>query len=100
MDAYIREIAKAYGVPWSSDPSETSEKVRPVLRLQSATHHYKQTDPIDGVAQEDQKDSETGKKGEEGGKGPELPSAPVVGKEGKEDDFDVLAKRFAELKKR
>ncbi len=97
MDAYLGEIAKGYGVPWSLNPPETSEKVCLVLSLQSATHYHQKTDPVHGVAQEDQG---TGDKVEKGGKGPELPSAPVVEKVEKEEDFDVLAKRFAALKKR
>ncbi|KAF9444605.1 DUF292-domain-containing protein [Macrolepiota fuliginosa MF-IS2] len=85
VDGYLREIARGYGVPWSSDPSEPvdSEKEKAV---EDGSRENKSPD----------ENTERGEKGVDS-----LPSAPTPKKvEEEEDTFDALAKRFAELKKR
>ncbi|KDR85600.1 hypothetical protein GALMADRAFT_234561 [Galerina marginata CBS 339.88] len=100
VNAYLQEIAKAYGVPWSSPdepPSASSDE-----------EESKESAGLDGtpVPNLSEKISEDGQE-----KGPEkprqstsvTPEPPKAGDTKKppvEDEFEILSKRFAELKKR
>ncbi|KAF9531823.1 regulator of Vps4 activity in the MVB pathway-domain-containing protein [Crepidotus variabilis] len=95
VDAYLTEIAKAYGVPWSaSGPIEIPEAVT----------DEKKADDSGSV--EGQKDNEDVKAKTE--ISPSNPDLPTLSQDTKkptspdppEDEFDLLSKRFAALKKR
>ncbi|PPR06144.1 hypothetical protein CVT26_005366 [Gymnopilus dilepis] len=92
VDAYLREIAKAYGVPWTDpeaqpdDSSEGQEKSEAALEASERT------------GEEKSKGSETPSVPPESSK----PSSDVKGASSPpvEDEFELLSKRFAALKKR
>jgi len=100
VDAYLREIALAYGVPWlstdeltSTDANSTAQKVKD----NDPTKEEKTNVPIHNDSQTTQavitsdRDAVT-KSGDHN-----KPFKPVPPPE---DDFENLAKRFADLKKR
>ncbi|KAJ3551433.1 hypothetical protein NP233_g13082 [Leucocoprinus birnbaumii] len=81
VDGYLREIARGYGIAWGSDTTDENNAEKT---------EDKPDEGGDQISEEkDQADE----------KGGSLPSPPVSKVE-KEDDFDTLAKRFADLKKR
>jgi len=100
VDAYLREIALAYGVPWgsadelaSTDTNSTAQKVKD----DDLTKEPEKTnDAIDDNSQTAQTTVKTSDAVTKSGDHKKLikPVPPP------EDDFDSLAKRFADLKKR
>ncbi|KIK70474.1 hypothetical protein GYMLUDRAFT_209650 [Collybiopsis luxurians FD-317 M1] len=103
VNAYLAEITKAYGVPWTStdggDGPEGDVKVSaaksdiplPDFKAEAASTLLTPKLPdIPSTEEANEKVDST----KEGSKSPVTKPAPP------EDDFDVLAKRFAALKKR
>ncbi|PPQ64250.1 hypothetical protein CVT24_008653 [Panaeolus cyanescens] len=90
VDAYLKEIAKAYGVPWSP-PGEEVENAE-----------VESTEPQqDDQPKDNEKTADKANPQKSSSNTPE-PTKPVVEtkKPSPEDDFDILARRFADLKKR
>ncbi|PPQ90948.1 hypothetical protein CVT25_008259 [Psilocybe cyanescens] len=101
VDAYIREITKAYGVPWSSlddlNPASVEEEDLKDGEKEDSTP----SDPSEKKNEEAKtKDQATTSvipepsKAADAKKHSASPAPPV------EDEFELLSKRFAELKKR
>ncbi|KAF4612004.1 hypothetical protein D9613_004146 [Agrocybe pediades] len=100
VDAYLREIAKAYGVPWST-PDELTPAI-PEDRVESSADRVTETASATKSDEKDDKDKQKEKSKDEppsttgkAGDTKKTSSPPPV-----EDEFDLLAKRFAELKRR
>ncbi|KAH9486366.1 IST1-like protein [Psilocybe cubensis] len=101
VDAYIREITKAYGVPWSSpdDPN-------PASLVQDMKDEQKEdvppTDPTEKTDEanksKDQGSSSTTP--EPSSKATDSKKSSVSSPPPIEDEFEVLSRRFAQLKKR
>jgi len=125
VDAYLREIAKAYGVDWSPLPAYSVATGEPVDESISATQQTSAA--VEGEEKEEKEPTSTSNS-DDPATTLKLPAIPPVesgeGKEKKptddsskpksalkkgstpsppdepEDEFDALAKRFAALKKR
>ncbi|KIM47609.1 hypothetical protein M413DRAFT_439278 [Hebeloma cylindrosporum] len=99
VDAYIKEIAKAYGVPWAGsgelgDPESNGEGSKEIDRdMASSSPPTEKDSAIDEKGQRTSSATPEPSKLGESKKKPSTPPAP-------EDEFEILSKRFAELKKR
>jgi len=94
VDAYLREIALAYGVPWLSadETAGTDTSTAREVKEDDLTETSEKTnDSTDNISQTVKTTDAVIKPGDH--KKPSGPSPP-------EDDFESLAKRFADLKKR
>ncbi|KAF8807993.1 DUF292-domain-containing protein [Phlegmacium glaucopus] len=96
VDAYLREIALAYGVPWlpADEPTSTVSTGQEVedddlTKTPEKTNHDVPTEKVSHTVTKSDAVIKTG----DHKKPPAMPSPP-------EDDFEILAKRFADLKKR
>ncbi|KAF9011051.1 regulator of Vps4 activity in the MVB pathway-domain-containing protein [Cyathus striatus] len=105
VDAYLNEIAKSYGVPWSATPVSTD--VAEDGGVTDSAVDVNPTSPTSNDASKEPSSEST----------PKLPSPPANAKEQvtyvkntsssrpsqsppPEDEFEALARRFADLKKR
>ncbi|TFK26714.1 DUF292-domain-containing protein [Coprinopsis marcescibilis] len=96
VDAYIGEIAKAYGVPWKPEAQESQDddSAEGGVKEKAEEGSEKPDHPADDT-------TET-----KASKGPTLPSVPSSQAKtsppppSEEDEFELLSKRFADLKKR
>jgi len=93
VDAYLREIALAYGVPWlSADETTITDGTTQEVKADDLTQTPEKTNvSTDAVLHNVTTTDAVNKSGDH--KKPPVPSPP-------EDDFEILAKRFADLKKR
>jgi len=93
VDAYLREIALAYGVPWLSadEPASTDTTAQEVKADDLTTTLEKTNISVDNISDSVTTTDAVIKPRDH--KKPSEPSPP-------EDDFEMLAKRFADLKKR
>jgi len=101
VNAYLKEIAKAYGVPWSNPDEAPSTNSDEEEEPKEATDENTKPEPkpSEKISEEGQEKGQE-KPQQSASVTPEPPKGGDTKKPPVEDEFEILSKRFAELKKR